>query len=637
VVETPPAGPRRHRLARHGVLDEDARTVIFSGAGISGEAPAALPRGFGLRNDLLREIHAAAMSAPAAASLITDVQLDELIGSQRKLEVVLGRAWGTIGDDALGCLLTLTVEVPNEAHMLAAVHLARGGTHVTLNFDVGIEIAYDLLTGRAELPAGAPEEFSRLLPIWRRSIPAGTPPLRVAASRVDLRAWDVSGRPAALLKPHGSLTRDQTGLVDVVVVDIEELGQLAPGRRAAIDRVAGCDLLLITGYSGADPDVYQPLLDAAPTDNGRRTTWRCYSLAEDSPVRADTGARGIELVLGDPDGLATTALRDLLGLADAPPWPESVVPGTAYEERFRDWARRLTAAHPPELFAQAWAWLAADLGDLDGAEAIAARLADGGNFGARLRHAEILYTRAHGTDRDRAGRLFHHLGRESGADLATRAHCLLRAGDVARGRATRGKPGLMTIAHLARAFAEPARVLWITRNGRRDQESAADAYRAVQQTGLRIVERGAATAPAAAWPVLVIAARTLTAAGRRAEAIASNGNRRALVRQQRMMLTALAALLSGRPAPAGLDGELRRLHDAYRAADDLPGAGNCTAARAVVAVTTGDIRAGRVLLDRARLEYAWERHDRDPLPSGAALVVVLTRIIDRIEQRTGRR
>jgi hypothetical protein len=29
-------------------------TAVFSGAGISGEAPASLPRGFGLRDDVLR-------------------------------------------------------------------------------------------------------------------------------------------------------------------------------------------------------------------------------------------------------------------------------------------------------------------------------------------------------------------------------------------------------------------------------------------------------------------------------------------------------------------------------------------------------------------------------------------------------
>ncbi len=37
--------------------------------------------------------------------------------------------------------------MPNEAQMLAALHLVLGGTHVTLNFDIGIELAYELLTG----------------------------------------------------------------------------------------------------------------------------------------------------------------------------------------------------------------------------------------------------------------------------------------------------------------------------------------------------------------------------------------------------------------------------------------------------------------------------------------------------------
>jgi hypothetical protein len=67
--------------------------------------------------------------------------------------------WGTLGEDALQCLLALRVEVPNEAHLLAALHLIRGGMHVTLNFDVGIELAYELLTGRAALLAAAPAEY----------------------------------------------------------------------------------------------------------------------------------------------------------------------------------------------------------------------------------------------------------------------------------------------------------------------------------------------------------------------------------------------------------------------------------------------------------------------------------------------
>ena len=398
--------------------------------------------------------------------------------------------------------------------MLSAVHLARGGTHITLNFDVGIEIAYHLLTGRAELPTDAPAEFRQLLPRWQRLVPADTPPLLVAASRAELNGWDTAGRPPALLKPHGSLTLDQTSLVDVVVVDIEELGQLTAGRRAAVQRVTDADVLLITGYSGGDPDVYRPLLDAAPTHDGHRTTWRCFSLADDSPVHADTGAHGIGLVLGAPGGLATTALRDVLGLSGAPAWPELTIPQPAYEERFRDWAHRFTQAHSPAQFAGAWAWLAADLGNLDIAEEIASRLAVTGDVAAQLRHAEILYTRARGSDRDNAARLFHEIGRDQGVSLATRTHCMLRAGDVARGRAIRGKPGPATAVYLARAFAEPARVLLLTGNGRREQEAAADAYRALQQTGLRGLERAAAAAPLM-WPALAVAARAIAAAAAR--------------------------------------------------------------------------------------------------------------------------
>jgi hypothetical protein len=623
-------------LSTNGGANVGGRIVVFSGAGISGEAPAALPRGFGLRDDLLRVVHAAAAGASATRGLITEVQRDALITSHRKLEVVLGRLWGTIGDDALDCLLTLAIAVPNEAQMLAGVHLARGGTHVTLNFDVGVELAYDLLTGSAELPKEAPEESWRLLPAWQRLVPADSPPVRVAASRTEFADWVAAGYPPALLKPHGSLTRDQASLIDVVVVDIEELGQLAEGRRAAIERVGDAEVLLITGYSGGDPDVYRPLLDAVPTGDGRRTTWRCFSLAEDSPVHADAEAHGIELVLGAPAGLATTALRDVLGLTAAPRWPELTVPARSYEERFRDWARHLTEAHPPERFAEAWAWLAADLGDLNTAEAVTARLADTGDVSARLRYAEILYTRARGSDRDHAARLFHEIGRDTNAPLSTRVHCLLRAGDVARGRATRGRPGPATVVHLTRAFIEPVRVLFLTRHGRREQEGAADAYRALQQTGLRTLERAAAAAPIA-WPVLAIAARALTAFGRRAEALAQNGNRRALVRQQRLLLTALAELLSGHHPPETLDRELRELHDAYHAADDLPGAGNCTAARAAVAVAIGDRAAAQSLLDQASHEYAWERHDRDPLPSGAALVEVLGRIFSHVGVRADRR
>ncbi len=76
---------------------------MFSGAGISGEAPASLPRGFGLRDDLLKLMHSAARES--LGTQVTDAQLADLLGSGRKLEVVLARLSGAAGLEAADCLL----------------------------------------------------------------------------------------------------------------------------------------------------------------------------------------------------------------------------------------------------------------------------------------------------------------------------------------------------------------------------------------------------------------------------------------------------------------------------------------------------------------------------------------------------
>src|SRR6266511_1884270 len=93
-----------------------ATFTIFSGAGISGSPPAGLPLGNGLRNDVLRLCHAAAHQV--AGHLVAAADLDELLGAAWKLEVVIGRLRGTIGDAALDCLRALDLVLPNEAHLL---------------------------------------------------------------------------------------------------------------------------------------------------------------------------------------------------------------------------------------------------------------------------------------------------------------------------------------------------------------------------------------------------------------------------------------------------------------------------------------------------------------------------------------
>lgn len=596
---------------------------MFSGAGISGEAPASLPRGFGLRDDLLKLMHAAAVES--LGDLVTAQQLADLLKSGRKLEVVLARLSGAAGPDAAGCLLTLRMSVPNEAHMLAGLHLALGGTHVTLNFDIGIELAYELLTGGAAAD-GLPWPYDSALAGWRPLVPAGVPALRVVASHREFDEWAAQGKGPALLKVHGSLSRDQQHLVDVVALDIDELGQLTASRRAAIDTLRSVRCLLITGYSGADPDVYRPLLAASPAG---LSSWCCYSLPEGSPVPHDLRARQVSLTTGAPAGLAVIALRKLLGLVSEPSWPQQELPGVSYRQRFDDWAQRYRGSRPADKIAVAWAWLLADGGELDTAEGMLSVLArrESADAGTLLRYAEVLYTRARGDDRARAERLYRQIAADKRADPGTRLMCRLRGGDIARGRVIRD--GQLAARHLARAYAQPLRVLITTRAGRREQEAAADAYRALQHTTLRILERAAAATPKWCWPLLARLCRATQRFGYPAERLAANGNRRSLIRQHRLLLSAYACLFSGQLPPPGLQQEIDSLRDAYRNADDLPGSGNLAATLAVVAAAQNALPQAKHLICEARNDYAAGRPENQPIASGEALLTAIQRIINR--------
>lgn len=597
-------------------------TAIFTGAGISGDEPAALPRGFSLRDDLLRTMHQAARDV--LGPLVPDDQLERICKGTYKLEVVLGRLWGTVGPNALDCIFALRLRVPNEAHMLSALHLLRGGTHVTVNFDIGIELAYDLICGRADLPGDAPHDYHTALPAWRALAPADPPALLTVSSRDEFAAWLRAGRPAALLKVHGGLDREQRALADVVVVDIEELAQLTAERADAVDGLGTASRLLITGYSGGDPDVYRPLLAAAARTS---TSWHCLSLPTATTVPSDARKHGIDLVLGSPDGLATTALRRELVTPAPPPWPSTRLAGEGYVERFAHWRQRLCATHPTELIAQSWAWLIADLGELDIAEAMLAALGDKA-AGTRLRHAEILYNRARGDDRGQARRMFRDLA-TSAEDQATRFHCLLRLGDLARGRVAREPYGVRTISALAEAYARPIQILIATRGGRHLPEAAGDAYRALQQTSLRLLEQLASVAPRPVWPLIAVFCHLAAKLGTRAVRLVRNGNRLSLIRQHRALLRALTALLRGSPAPEDVRSDMQALRDIYRAADDLPGAANCMITLAVLACADGDQAAARALTAEALAEYTAGRPDGRPLPTGEALLNVVSRLIDR--------
>lgn len=575
-----------------------------------------------LRDAVLGVMHAGAREF--APDLIADHDLAALTGSGRKLEVVLGRLWGTLGEDALDCLLCLNVGLPNEAHMLAAVQLARGGKHVTLNFDTGIELAHDLLTGAAVLPHDAPRALHEALPGWRALVPAPGS-LRVVGSHDEFQRWAADGRPRALLKLHGTLTKTQDGRVDVIVVDEEELAALAPARRSAVEHLADDGSLLVTGYAGADPDVYGPLLDAAARVD---TSWACYSLPTGSPVSQDCRTRGIRLRLGAPDGLATIALRDVLGLgAGEPPWPGEPRQDDGWETRFADWRDRLSGRYPAADLAQAWAWLVADGGDLDRAEALLARVVRAtGSVSARVRLADTLYTRAAPGDRVRAARLYGALAWDRGTDPSTRNHCLVRSAGIARGRALLPGPGRGRAALWA--TTAPLLVMFLSRGGR-DPQGVARASGAVQHTLLRFLEHAGTAASTRALPAFGLACGAAAGLGRAAADSSGNGNANALARSHNLLLQALAAYYRGVAPDPSLAGALARLRDTYSNAGDDAGAGNCVAALAVVAAAAGDPSMAAAFLNQARGLYGTGRPQGRPLPSGEALVGRLLQLFER--------
>jgi hypothetical protein len=318
-------------------------------------------------------------------------------------------------------------------------------------------------------------------------------------------------------------------------------------------------------------------------------------------------------------------------LAAGPSWPGEPLTGPGYRERFDEWADAFRATHPPDKIAVAWAWLFADAGDLDTAERMLGELAgrESADAGVLLRYAEVLYTRARTGDRADAEALYRQVAADRRADLGTRLMSRLRLADVSRGQAIRGGGRASAVA-LLRAFREPLIVLVATRGGRSEPEAAADAYRALQQTSLRLLERAAGIAPTWSWPALARLCRAARLLGRPAERLAGNGNRRVLIRQHRLLLAAYACLLSGRQPPAGLRRDAQSLRNAYRTADDFPGCGNLAVTLAVLAAAEGDQGSTDRLLAQAHEDYAAGRPDAKPIASGQAQLQAVQRLLSRL-------
>lgn len=556
-----------------------------------------------------------------APDLVDEAQLSALQSTTWKLEVVLGRMNGPVGPFSLQCLHALQLSLPNKAHLLAALHLARGGIHATLNFDEGIEIAYRLLTGETPLPSGSNPAFAAALPDWQSLLPPQClERLPVVAGDQEFEQWASDGMPyPALLKLHGSVrsTQDRVELVDPIVLDELEFAQLSTAKLCALDAVGQCQRVLITGYSGLDIDVYQPLLERLTRS---AVTWATLDLS--SAVRGDLAKLPEATSLERAKGHADSALAALLGLSNPPDWPSTVAPGPSYEQRLEAWTSQLRSKVEPGSRAEAYAWLLADGGQYSEAVPLLVRLASRQEkVKPRLinRLADVYYDRNGNGDRRRARKLWYRILIHRAAPLGLRAYASTRIGESYRQTAVRG-PLLLRPGALVAATIGPVASLVITGNGRRAPLEAARAYSALSGLGLRVLE---------ATPVrlLLIArrgaerlARASSVAGQRALTLRPGGNRQLFVRQQMAELKIMLAILAGNRCPEDAAAELRRVRDTYKAAEDLRGVTNSTAGLALAAIADGDQSLAHRLLDEAEQGYCNSRKSQPPDPSGLALV-----------------
>lgn len=599
--------------------------VVFSGAGLSAAEPAALPLGFDLRNQFLdlcyEEAHA------LAPSLADDMRLRELRASMCKLEVVLGRVAGTVGPEAMNALKTLDIAIPNEAHMLTALAVAHGGSHITVNFDEGLERAYRLLAGLAALPLDASPALHSALPSWRARMPANPESLRVVASHAEFDQWVWIGEPPAVLKIHGSI-RSHGGraeVVDPVVEDETEYTGLTKNRLRALDRIGMSTTVIITGYRGLDIDVYDALIDRleGKVAKGEEVIWAAPKVEDE--VRRDVDRLGGTIVDRDPAGRANIVLRHVFGWDSLPAWPEVTAPGATFRDRATAWEDDFRSLAPWGTRAEAYGWILADLGHYDDAQRLLAALHDHRRSGRRPperltnRLADVMYDRNAAGDRAAAARAWATLISRRSTSRGLRAYAFTRLGEIGRGVALHGPTLLRPLGLLAGVFG-PTAALAVTRNGQVEPQEAARALSALSGLALRFLE----SLP----PAVLLRGRALTAplaragdvASERAQALMPGGNRSLFVQQQRCELSLLSCLLNDSPASLGLTGQLQAIGKAYARADDIRGKANVQAALALAAIVERDSAAVKAFLDCAEELYATGRPGQRPDPSGIALV-----------------
>ncbi len=512
-----------------------------------------------------------------------------------------------------GALAAMRVGVPNEAHLLAAIHLARGGVHVTMNFDDGVERAYALMAGAATLPATTPPVFHDALHRWRRVFPDRASPLRVVSRATELSAA-LRVRPL-LVKLHGSLGEHADGvtLPLMPVTDEPDPGELGTDRTRAFAALAAEGFVLVTGFSASDLASRTALIDRLIPGQFR---WVTPALGGD--IRRQIAAL-------DPTqpvrGRAVEALRDILSL-DAPCWPAQQLPGPTFEERLRAWAAQVA----PQVAAEAVAWALADAGHVDEAVEMLRRLVrSGAGARTRVRLADALARRRWPGDVASARRTYVRAsaGRsrpDSAPPRRLRSYALARWLESLTSGHDAASPLLSTPLAVGAlvAGARGARGAQ-ARSSVRPIRSAAITHGAVLAQLERLLP-DVLRRPALCVPAARVTAVAATSARRALDAWAhaASGRRRAMLERQAIELETMLAVLRRTLPPDDALPRLRRLSAVFAHVADVEGAADTAGTRALVAFAANDLEAARsALQESARLR-----------PEASGVVTLAQRLVE---------
>ena len=590
-----------HRWGGPRVSGDPTRVGLFTGAGISSGPPARLPLGPTFHR-LLRQA-----CGSHARTFAPDIVDERVLGAlQSGRWNLLARIENTLPGSGRGAVRAMRVDVPNEEHLLAAIHLARGGYHVTVNFDDGLELAYDLLAGRRWL---SPEyvDASEALPEWRRWFPPAAPTLSVASRPDQFATRHYRSRPL-LVKLHGSLgeAADGVALSLPAVTDEPDIVDLGIARRAALDELARHPFILVTGFSGGDPASTSPVMRCL-----ERTSFAWVAPEVRTSVRATVSG----LDPSQPEiGYAVGILRGVLNV-NAPTWPADPAK-TPFRARFDAWLDAL----PVTVGAEVVAWSLTDAGRIDEAVELLDRVARAdGRARTRLRLADALDHRGAPGDRKVARRLLLGLLVNAEADVRRVASLRLAAHLADRRSRTGAIPRLS--AHLvvtgltaAAAFGAAPRA--------RMRARAVRANSAVHLLERELAETGGIERWGA--EALLTTTRALRAVRDALSDSAGepSGWQRIQLRRQAVELRAIAAIIRARPLPSSTVDALNELADMYGHLSDQRGRADTVATRALVLASRGAGASARTTLREA-----------ERLGASSALIELVCVALARVDER----